>query len=768
MKMKAQLIEGPAGSGKTYLIARKAIEVGPEECLIIAPDRVTASELKGILSGFSVLTVRELCLEILKTSSRLRPISSQEALGYLSSLLSSETFRLKSSYDKVRLKPTFAREVLELIELLELNEIEVRDLLEISSRSEKVEDLVSITEAFRDLLEVEGKLLEADLPRRALSCFDDHIPIPPQILVDKLERLSPAVYSLIRRISADRRMTATVDNLMDESHLSGRFIDEFQPELVRLTDRHRLPQPISSLLERLMLGGMLEGEGAITLMWEKTVFDEVEAVAVKILSLMDEGVPPREMTIIVRDTDSMWPIIADILESYRIPCFRADLGEGKGVSVMPAEKATGEFEMVFVMELASERFPRRYPSRQILHGEDMEAVRAMLRPYGIPGAMSPADWHRHEKSLLCSAISRCKGRLFLSFAEDYVANLDCKPSPFLVEIMGDKEIDAGGCCSSGIKLERYRVSSDEGLRSTVRLCFSLNRSIFTSEGLSSLPEPLPETEIEGVGERRFSHTSIRSYLLCPRRFFFEELLHLPSEKPSRVKFGRIIHDKLRDLHVKFPEMDRVDPETLLKYVLDGLDEEFDPSQFESALERVGYIRLAEVILRRYAEWICENWDKGRKTVSCERKFSWELEGFKLSGKVDRIDLLEDGSYEIIDYKISASSPSPGGIKRRFINLKDDPNYRAEDYQLPIYYFGVTESLGLKVSTLALFYVLNLIASSKPEGRIEIGEEEEEELSGVKREIANTLREISSGIYPPDPRDDFTCTRCPFSFICSRT
>ncbi|HEX29339.1 TPA: hypothetical protein ENG04_04590, partial [Candidatus Poribacteria bacterium] len=67
-----------------------------------------------------------------------------------------------------------------------------------------------------------------------------------------------------------------------------------------------------------------------------------------------------------------------------------------------------------------------------------------------------------------------------------------------------------------------------------------------------------------------------------------------------------------------------------------------------------------------------------------------------------------------------------------------------------------------------FYVLNLIASSKPEGRIEIGEEEEEELSGVKREIANTLREISSGIYPPDPRDDFTCTRCPFSFICSRT
>ncbi len=555
---------------------------------------------------------------------------------------------------------------------------------------------------------------------------------------------------------------------MDESRLSKRFIGEFQPELVRLTDQHRLPQPISSLLERLMLSGMLEGEGAITLMWEKTVFDEVEAVAVKILSSMDEGVPPREMTIIVRDTDSMWPIIADILESYRIPCFRADLGEGEGVSVMPAEAATGEFEMVFVMELASERFPRRYPSRQILHGEDMEAVRAMLRPYGIPGAMSPADWYRHEKSLLCSAISRCKGRLFLSFAEDYVANLDCKPSPFLVEIMGDEEIDTERCSSLGIRLERYRVSSDEGLRSTVRLCFSLNKSIFSSEGLSSLPEPLPETEIEGVGEKRFSHTSIRSYLLCPRRFFFEELLHLPSEKPSRVKFGRIIHDKLRDLHVTFPEMDRVDPETLLRYALDGLEEKFDPSQFESALERLGYIRLAEMILRGYVEWICENWSEGRRTLFCEREFSLELDGFRLSGKVDRIDMLADGGHEIIDYKVSTSSLSLREVKRRFINLKDDPNYRAEDYQLPIYYFGVTESLGLKVSALTFFYVQNLIEPSDPERRLEIGEEEREELSSVREEIGNTLREISSGIYPPDPRDDFTCTRCPFSFICSRT
>lgn len=763
--MKAQLIEGGAGSGKTYLLVQKAIESAPESCLIIAPDRITASELKDLLPGFKVLTVRELCLEILGDPPRLRLVSSQEALGYLRSLLSSETLRLRSSYERVRSKPTFAKEFLELIELLELNEIDVHELLRISG-DEKAEDLISITEAFRDLLEVEGKVLEADLPRLALSHLDDAVLIPPHILVDKLERFSPAAYSLIREISAGRRITAAVDGFMDVSHLSKRFIGELRPEIIRLTDQHRLPSPVTSLLERLTLGGTVEGEGGITLLWEKTVFDEIEAVAIEMLNLMDGGNSPEEMAIVVRDKDSMWPIIADILGGYRIPCFRADLGGGEGVSVMSAEEAAGEFETVFVVELASERFPMRYPSRQILHGEEMEAVRAALRPYGIPGAMSPADWYQHEKLLLCSAISRCKGQLFLSFAEDYVANLDCKPSPFLVEITGDEEMDAERCHQLGINLERYRISSGEGLRSTAKLCLSLNKTIFSSEGLDSLPERLPETAIEGVGERRFSHSSIRDYLSCPRWFFFGNLLRLPSEKPSRVKFGRIIHDKLRDLHVKFPEMDRADPETLLRYVLEGLEEEFDPSQFESALERLGYIRLAEAILRGYVRWIHENWSEDRRTILCEGEFSWELSGFRLSGKLDRVDQLGDGGHEIIDYKTS-SAPNLSEIKRRFMNLKDDPNYRAEDYQLPIYYFGVIESLGLEVSALTLFYLQNLMGSSDPERKFEVGEKEREELSSVKEGLANTLREISSGFYPPDPRDDFTCTRCPFSFICSR-
>jgi ATP-dependent helicase/DNAse subunit B len=758
------------------MLIETALGCGPKGSLIIVPYPIVASEIRGRLPpGFPIITLQTLCRQILRDSP-YRPISSAEAIGYLRSLLASDTLSLESGYDRVRMKPAFARELLELIELLKLNGFEMRRLLELSGESAKARDLVAIAEAFHDALEAEGCFLEADLPRRVLDNLSSDFPLARGLFVDKLERFSYMEYELIRKMGDGGEMTVTVDELMDVSRLADRFTRDFHPEIIHLTDQHRLNPVTSILIERAMSGGVKPVEKAAVLMWERTVFDEIEAVAMKILSLMDNGVNPDDMAIIVRDMDSMWRGIHDLLDGYRIPHLRAGLEEGEGVKVMSAERTAGEFEVVFVMELASERFPKRYPSRQILHGEDMRPVRAALKPYGIPGAMSAEDWYGHEKLLLYSALSRCKEKLFLSFAEDYVANLDCRPSPFLVEIVGDEEIDEGGCSEAGLKLERYWISSRDGLRSTVAMTSSLNEAIFADGRLASLPEPLPEVKISGVGERRFSHTSIRGYLLCPRRFFFEELLDLPSEKPSRVKFGRIIHDRLRELHGAFPEIDDATSEALLSYVLDGIERAFDPSQFDSELEMRGYMRLARAVLEEYVRWVHEAWHEGRRTILCERGFELEMEGFKLRGKVDRVDLLPDGGHEIIDYKVSSSSLGVEALKRRFVNVKDDPEYRAEDYQLPIYYFAVTESLGLKVAALTFLHLLNLTERSSPEKKLEITDENgdkrkgaitQEELLSARADIVATLKEISSGIYPPEPKDEITCGRCPFSFICSR-
>ena len=435
-----------------------------------------------------------------------------------------------------------------------------------------------------------------------------------------------------------------------------------------------------------------------------------------------------------------------ILPGYGLPI-------GEGVWVMSAEEAAGEFDAVFIMELAADRFPRRYPSRQILSGEEMRPIREFLKPFGIPGAVDPEDWYAGERRLFSSSVCRCRGRLHLSFSEDYVSSTDCRPSPFLVELVGDEELSDEACRSAGFNLVRYDVSSFEGLRSTLAGIYPLKE--FAAEVRSKeLPKPLPESPISLEG-RRFSHTSIRSYLVCPRRFLFEELFGLEPEKPARVIFGRIIHEALRRLHDRFREMGPKDELLAQAQIKEAGDN----------LEEMGYAKLAKAILERYVEEETGIWEEGRRTELTEAEFEIEVGGFKLVGKIDRIDRLPDGRYEIIDYKASSSR---GSLKRRFLNEKGDPNYKPEDYQLPIYYLGASRGLGLPIARLTIYNLMELLRGGKMRQSLAIGDDlTEEELEQVEAELIRALKGISQGVYPPEPRDERECDRCPFDFICDR-
>jgi RecB family exonuclease len=124
----------------------------------------------------------------------------------------------------------------------------------------------------------------------------------------------------------------------------------------------------------------------------------------------------------------------------------------------------------------------------------------------------------------------------------------------------------------------------------------------------------------------------------------------------------------------------------------------------------------------------------------------------LRGKADRIDLLADGTFRLIDYKLGW------------------PPNRSRALQLPIY--GVCAEQGLaphggrswtlgEAAYLAFKgprRVVPLFASPADRGRV---------LADAQQRLADTLDAIDRGEFPPTPDDVWRCETCSFASVCRK-
>jgi len=148
-----------------------------------------------------------------------------------------------------------------------------------------------------------------------------------------------------------------------------------------------------------------------------------------------------------------------------------------------------------------------------------------------------------------------------------------------------------------------------------------------------------------------------------------------------------------------------------------------------------------------------------------------------------VDECISGGNEIMDFKTSAyDKEGESAMKSKFLNMNDDPDYRPQDFQLPIYYFGGLAKSDLDPQKLVIYQLRNLSKTSGMPFRRELeilpdddtrsGKKDKfltkADLESVKGDILRTLERMVSGYYPPEPRDDNVCEReCDFSFLCDR-
>jgi superfamily I DNA/RNA helicase/CRISPR/Cas system-associated exonuclease Cas4 (RecB family) len=227
-----------------------------------------------------------------------------------------------------------------------------------------------------------------------------------------------------------------------------------------------------------------------------------------------------------------------------------------------------------------------------------------------------------------------------------------------------------------------------------------------------------------------SASDIETYRTCPLKYKFARVFRIPSEPTLNQRFGILVHQVLERYHQSGGRT--------LDELLGLLEAGWRRGGFGGSDQERQLHAKADGALRRYHERFraepCE-------PLWFEKAFTFRMGAHTLRGRVDRVDRLPDGDYELIDYKT--------GRPRTTAQLR-------EDVQLSLYAVGAREAWGLDSSRQAYLYVLD-------DAKVPLPVEE------VDRDwITETVFEVADGImaqgFEPTP-SYAACSVCDYRIAC---
>jgi RecB family exonuclease len=272
---------------------------------------------------------------------------------------------------------------------------------------------------------------------------------------------------------------------------------------------------------------------------------------------------------------------------------------------------------------------------------------------------------------------------------------------------------------------------------------------------------------------RLSVSRLERYLDCPFRFYAAEVLGLqeaPDEDDSRTPLerGLFLHELFERVFAAWQAAGRgaITPATLdeahllFAEVAEAALATLPPG--EAAIERLRLFGAAGApgIARRVLALEAE---RGGEVV--ERLLEYPLEGaftfrapdgrartLTLRGKVDRIDLLDDGTFHLIDYKTRAV-PDP----KRALQL---PIYAVCVGQRLAGHRGRSWRLG-EASYLSYEGTASLVPLTRRP------DEREARVGEAQRQLFDALDGIAAGHFPPQPAERSLCATCAFAAVCRK-
>jgi DNA helicase-2/ATP-dependent DNA helicase PcrA len=240
----------------------------------------------------------------------------------------------------------------------------------------------------------------------------------------------------------------------------------------------------------------------------------------------------------------------------------------------------------------------------------------------------------------------------------------------------------------------------------------------------------------GDGALSLSASDLDLYLTCPLKYKFRRVFGIPEEPTINQRFGILIHSVLERFHKDAGEGETTNGG--LAELMDLFESGWRRSGFGSSDDELQFRDRAREAMRLY-------WERERESegvpVWLERKFDIRIGEHQVRGRVDRVDRLPDGSYELIDYKT--------GERKSEAQLEND-------LQLALYRLAASEAWGLEAGTGSYYYVLDADKVAAP-----VRADDAER-------VQRTVLEVGEGVLGQDfePRPAATtCSWCDYRLIC---
>jgi DNA helicase II / ATP-dependent DNA helicase PcrA len=258
-----------------------------------------------------------------------------------------------------------------------------------------------------------------------------------------------------------------------------------------------------------------------------------------------------------------------------------------------------------------------------------------------------------------------------------------------------------------------------------------------------LIEQRDEPSLEAFLPRRgeglaLSATDITLYRTCPLKYKFARVFGIPQETTINQRFGIVIHQVLERFHgpqgpgeadAESGSLERLMALFGSAWRRSGFGESDDELQFrEKAIEALHRYHAREVASGSHPRWV-------------ERKFDFRIGPHHLRGRVDRVDQLPSGGYELIDYKTGDPKPA---------------RELETDVQLAIYRLAAREAWRLEGAAGSYWYVL-------ADEKVAVGgsPDDLERVEGVVLEVGEG---ILGQDFEPRPSPEI-CSWCDFRLIC---
>ncbi|MEP7309143.1 MAG: PD-(D/E)XK nuclease family protein [Acidobacteriota bacterium] len=271
--------------------------------------------------------------------------------------------------------------------------------------------------------------------------------------------------------------------------------------------------------------------------------------------------------------------------------------------------------------------------------------------------------------------------------------------------------------------------------------------------------------------RAWAVSALETYLDCPFKFFAQRILRLEEEPDDEEvmdprRQGQFVHEVFEKFFRRWADDGRhaVTPDNLAD-ARATFEEVVDESlgaltDTEASLERTRMLGssaasgLGEAVLRMEAE---------RPVGVVGRLLEHKLEGeftvetstgpriVRLRGKADRVDLLEDGTFRLIDYKLGW------------------PPNRTRALQLPIYGLCAEQQLSSLWGKPWRLREAAYLAFKGPKRVVPLFApgDRERVLREAQQRLVDAIDAIERGEFPPHPQDVYRCETCAFTAVCRK-